>query len=452
MPSLQDQLKEIEKEENSHKAVFDRFKDFNSALDKVGLISAILSICSIICLLIIIYSRVETKNRYYGFEIFETIWLSFIAYAILLVFFKLLVAALIRLYYRFGNKQTQNVTELQKVFQNRKKATQKLIEEENRKIFREREQKFIERVDLILELAERKKISPEIILQEKKKLQLEDSEIENFGYQIHTKGFYTDRFTKIDQALNLILLGPDITDYKNIPTIKKDLVNREKIDDKPEINNNSTPGDKPIGVSPFVFSEKDIEEMLSESSIAESITNKVGRSPKEVEKTVSELFGEPKQKILDDESVKHPQKRSPAKIDFSKLNQHRLNIGELGELYIFEKEQLHFLNQGKHWEAVGVSHISRRSDSEGYDILSFTDDRQRKYIEVKTTTGNQFEPFYLSNCEMEAMKKLKNYWIYRVYNFNIDLKKGDLCKIDCGKELLTYCQIEASSFKVSPRK
>jgi hypothetical protein len=131
---------------------------------------------------------------------------------------------------------------------------------------------------------------------------------------------------------------------------------------------------------------------------------------------------------------------------------HRHNIGELGEQYIFEKELNHLISQGKINQNKEVIHVSLKNDSEGYDIVSFTDTGERKYIEVKTTTGNEFEPFYLSNSEMEAMKRLNNYWIYRVYNFNVDLKKGDLYKIDCKKEIDHHYNIQASSFRVTPKR
>lgn len=72
--------------------------------------------------------------------------------------------------------------------------------------------------------------------------------------------------------------------------------------------------------------------------------------------------------------------------------------------------------------------------------------------EVKTTTGNEFEPFYLSTSEMEALKRLNNYWIYRVYNFNLDLGKEDLYKIDCSKELNTHYNVKTSEYKVSPKR
>ena len=58
-------------------------------------------------------------------------------------------------------------------------------------------------------------------------------------------------------------------------------------------------------------------------------------------------------------------------------------------LYIFEKEQNHLISQGKIKQSKEIIHVSPESDSEGYDIISFTDNGDRKYIEVKTTTGNE---------------------------------------------------------------
>lgn len=242
-------------------------------------------------------------------------------------------------------------------------------------------------------------------------------------------------------------------------------------------NNITTDALQSIKAKPFIPAEKQEEQIkpveVPKSSEEKKITvlkrkqtseikivnktpitniNKEIKIPKEEEKTSSELFSTNNPEVVKQESVKTHQPKPSVKIDFPKLNEHRHNIGELGELYIFQKEQNHLISQGKIILSKGVTHVSLKSDSEGYDIVSFTDTGDRKYIEVKTTTGNEFEPFYLSSSEMNAMKRLNNYWIYRVYNFNIDLKIGDLFKIDCKKEFDRYYHIQASSFKVIPKK
>jgi hypothetical protein len=140
------------------------------------------------------------------------------------------------------------------------------------------------------------------------------------------------------------------------------------------------------------------------------------------------------------------------KLDYSKLNKLRNDIGYYGELFVIRKEKNRLSENGKPDESSSVVHVSLHSDVEGYDIISFTEDGQSKYIEVKTTTGNQHEPFYLSANELNAMEKLNNYWIYRVYNFDLDLKSGDIYKIDCRNDIRRFYDIIPNVFKVIPKK
>lgn len=108
-------------------------------------------------------------------------------------------------------------------------------------------------------------------------------------------------------------------------------------------------------------------------------------------------------------------------------------IGEKGELFILEEER-------KKLKSLGLlnksypKHVSRESDSYGYDILSKDMSGNEIYIEVKTTTRKEGDiganKFYLSTNEYQVfLKDKKRYKLYRVYDiegspkfreFNID--------------------------------
>ena len=72
--------------------------------------------------------------------------------------------------------------------------------------------------------------------------------------------------------------------------------------------------------------------------------------------------------------------------------------------------------------------FDNKTNDEGYDIKSFDKDKYgniiEKYIEVKSTKGNETVPIDITSNELEYAKKHKeNYFIYRVYNCNNNIRK-----------------------------
>ena len=71
---------------------------------------------------------------------------------------------------------------------------------------------------------------------------------------------------------------------------------------------------------------------------------------------------------------------------------------------------------------------SREDDSLGYDIKSFDIDQDHqvhdRFIEVKTTVGDEYEEFYITRREKNIMDEYKDYYyVYRVYNLKTDEPK-----------------------------
>ena len=62
--------------------------------------------------------------------------------------------------------------------------------------------------------------------------------------------------------------------------------------------------------------------------------------------------------------------------------------------------------------------VSLEDDTAGYDILSYDlETEQPIYIEVKSTIGNKFTPFYMSEGEINfSRENANNYRLYRIYN------------------------------------
>ena len=98
----------------------------------------------------------------------------------------------------------------------------------------------------------------------------------------------------------------------------------------------------------------------------------------------------------------------------------RALIGLKGEKFVFntEKEKLQKIgiNYEKH-----LSHVSLISDSFGYDIASCDENKEKLFIEVKTTTRRknyfQANQFFMSKLEYDFYTKNKErYKLYRVYD------------------------------------
>lgn len=100
--------------------------------------------------------------------------------------------------------------------------------------------------------------------------------------------------------------------------------------------------------------------------------------------------------------------------DWEKRQHDNSDRGKLGEDLVVEHEKdiLRMKDLDKLAEKV-----NKVQDGKGYDILSKQEDGSDKYIEVKSTTGNENTPFEITPNEVEYSKKYrKSYYLYRVFN------------------------------------
>lgn len=131
------------------------------------------------------------------------------------------------------------------------------------------------------------------------------------------------------------------------------------------------------------------------------------------------------------------------KIDFEKENKVNKKIGERGELVVFKKEKEYLESIGKKELSTQARHISKEDDSAGYDILSFDESENKKYIEVKSTKQKVANAnFLISSNEYNKAKNLPNYYVYIVFEANTTNPK--ICKLKKPFEL------PPSKIKVTP--
>ena len=126
-------------------------------------------------------------------------------------------------------------------------------------------------------------------------------------------------------------------------------------------------------------------------------------------------------KLMHKDSLKNPRKQNQAQrlIDFEKENRRNKKVGDRGELIVLKKEKEYLKENGRNDLAKKIEHISKKNVNAGYDILSFELNGEEKFIEVKSTTSapsNNIANFILTSNEYEKAQKLKNYYIYLVFD------------------------------------
>ena len=109
-------------------------------------------------------------------------------------------------------------------------------------------------------------------------------------------------------------------------------------------------------------------------------------------------------------------------VDFEALAQISKFLGDSGEEIVIEHERKK-LSNCNHLDL--IEQVMKVKDGEGYDILSFDEQRNQIFIEVKTTTGSEKEPFYLTYNEFAFAEKNKdNYYIYRLCDYRNNPSPG----------------------------
>lgn len=133
-------------------------------------------------------------------------------------------------------------------------------------------------------------------------------------------------------------------------------------------------------------------------------------------------------------------------IDYEAVSRTSKFLGNSGEEIVIKHEK-NKLSELNHIDL--IDQVVKVKDGEGYDILSFDEQRNPVFIEVKTTTGPESEPFYISHNELAfAEKNKQNYYIYRVFDFRSAPSMGGSFYIwtweDLSKATRTALQFEIS--------
>ena len=127
-------------------------------------------------------------------------------------------------------------------------------------------------------------------------------------------------------------------------------------------------------------------------------------------------------------------------IDWAKKYEDNQEIGNLGEEFVYQYERDKVASFSKE-DVERVRHLSRlQGDGLGYDISSIDEQGNILRIEVKTTSGEDDNIFYMSKNEKTFFEQYKDDGaiIYRVYNFDKITRRGKIKKITANELLNNY--------------
>ena len=107
------------------------------------------------------------------------------------------------------------------------------------------------------------------------------------------------------------------------------------------------------------------------------------------------------------------------KVDLAAKDARNHKLGEAGERLVLMHEKAVLREAGRADLADRVRWVSHEDgDGAGYDIASFTREGSPRLIEVKTTAGWRYAPFYLTRNELEVSRKRQDEWVLmRLYDF-----------------------------------
>jgi hypothetical protein len=134
----------------------------------------------------------------------------------------------------------------------------------------------------------------------------------------------------------------------------------------------------------------------------------------------------------------------PIKTNYLEKEQNNRRLGVSGEELVIAFEQYRLQKAGKANLAERIEWIAREEgDGAGFDILSKNTNGTDRFIEVKTTKLTKETPIYLTRTEVSfALLKAKDFYLYRVYNF--DVKPRMFIKNGAYEG---FCRLQAESFR-----
>lgn len=134
-------------------------------------------------------------------------------------------------------------------------------------------------------------------------------------------------------------------------------------------------------------------------------------------------------------------------VDYIEEAKIQKEIGDAGEEFVYqlERAKVKKYKLGNNKKVRMVSKLD--GDGLGYDILSYDKHGNPMYIEVKTTTGPENGSIFITANELEMSENHEaQYYLYRVYDFDVAMMEG---KLSVRKGSLKPLCISAQTYKVN---
>jgi len=132
-----------------------------------------------------------------------------------------------------------------------------------------------------------------------------------------------------------------------------------------------------------------------------------------------EIFVAPPILTAANETVPERLRRLVQKFDPVERDHRNRSLGKAGEAFVVDLERRQLTEANRPDLARQVRWVAAEDgDGEGYDVMSFSREGQKRLIEVKTTNGSARTPFFLSRNECDlATARPADWQIYRVHLF-----------------------------------
>jgi hypothetical protein len=106
-------------------------------------------------------------------------------------------------------------------------------------------------------------------------------------------------------------------------------------------------------------------------------------------------------------------------VDFASRDESNRKLGRAGEQWVIEFEHRRLIDCGLAELFHRLDWVSDRlGDGAGYDILSYDEPGQPRYIEVKTTNGAHASSFIISRNELDFSREVDDaFFLYRLFQF-----------------------------------
>src|SRR5699024_8647553 len=110
---------------------------------------------------------------------------------------------------------------------------------------------------------------------------------------------------------------------------------------------------------------------------------------------------------------------NPGGINYLEREARNQSLGEAGEQFVINLERARLIHVGKDSLADRVEQVSATvGPSAGFDIKSFEEGGEDRFIETKTTKYGKNTPFFVTPNEIQfSRENASSYYLYRLFRF-----------------------------------